>query len=137
MRPGSARVAGDTRRDAAFVVPAAGSPGRAGMFVLAAVAGLALASGVLTGTPAAHAAVSARAAAVVHAHPMFEPCPCAEPLCRPVCNQSVVSGGPAATIHRPAHLVTSQAVAATTAIGVNCPPPSAPAPASQDGNPGC
>jgi hypothetical protein len=135
MRQGQPRIS--VGGHAAFEVPAAGTAGRAGMFVLAAAAGLALASGVMTGTPAAHAAVSARTAAAVRAHPMFDPCPCDNPVCRPACHQGVVSGGPASMIHRPPHLVTSQAVAATTAIAVNCPPPSAPAPASQDGNPSC
>jgi hypothetical protein len=54
-----------------------------GMFVLAVAAGLA----VLPGTTAAHAATAApaRAAAAAYAQPEFEPCPCADPACRPVC----------------------------------------------------
>jgi hypothetical protein len=121
-------------------MPAAGSRGRAVKFVLAAAAGLALASGVMTGTPAAaHAAtaVSARAAATVHAYPVFEPCPCTDRLCREVCFQGVASGGPAAMIHRQTHPATPQVEVAATAIAVNCPPPSTSALASSDGNPGC
>ena len=139
MRLGPARIAGGNRRDGAFEVPTAGSRGRAGMFVLAAAAGLALASGVLTGTPAAHAAtaVPARAEAAAHAYPMFEPCPCVDPVCRPVCYQSVVSGGPAPMIHRHTHLAAAQAVGTIGAIAINCPPSSTPAPASKDGDPGC
>jgi len=90
MGPGPARSAAradGNRRDGALAVPAAGSRERAGMFVLAAAAGLALAFGAVTGMPAAHAtaAVSARAAVAVHAHPRFEPCPCDNPVCRPLC----------------------------------------------------
>jgi hypothetical protein len=112
MRPGPARIAGGNRRDGAFEVPAAGSRGRAGMFVLAAAAGLALATGVMAGTPAARAATaaSARAQAAVHALPMFEPCPCADPACRPVCHQSIASGGPASMIHRHIPLAAAQAM---------------------------
>ena len=58
MRPGPARITSGYRRDRAPAMPAAGSRGRARMFVLAAAAGLALASGAATGTPAAHAAAT-------------------------------------------------------------------------------
>src|SRR5690348_6530025 len=105
MGPGSARIVagGGDLRDGAFAVPGAGSPGQAKRFVLAA-AGVALAAGAVTGTSAAHAAavVSARPAAAVHAHPRLEPCPCADPLCREVCSQSMASGSPASPIHRQA-----------------------------------
>lgn len=100
------------------------------MFVLAAAAGLALASGALTGTSAAHAAA-------VHARPMFDPCPCRLPACRPGCVQGVVSGGPASMIHRHIHLAAARAAITLAARAVNCPPPSAPATASSDGQPGC
>src|SRR5690348_9528080 len=87
MGTGPARIVASVdgnRWDGAFAVPAAGTRGRVGMFVLAAAAGLALASGVVTGTPAAHATVatSARAAGAAHALPRFEPCPCDNPICR-------------------------------------------------------
>jgi hypothetical protein len=142
MGPGSARIvdgADGSHRDGAFAVPAAGSRGRAGMFVLAAAAGLALASGAVTGMPAAHAAaaVSVRAAAAMHAYPRFEPCPCDNPICRPVCFQGMAAGGPASMIHRQTHLTAAQAVVAVTATSVNCPPPSLPAIASSDGQPSC
>ena len=158
MGPGSARIvagADGNHRDGAFAVPAAGSRGRAGMFVLAAATGLALASGAVTGMPAAHAAaavsvraaaavsvraaaaVSVRAAAAVHAYPRFEPCPCDNPICRPVCIQGMAAGGPASMIHRQTHLTAAQAVVTVTATSVNCPPPSLPAIASSDGQPSC
>src|SRR5690242_9983433 len=109
MRPGPARIADGSRRDGAFEVPAAGLRWRAGMFVLAAAAGLALASGVMTGTSDAHAAtaVSARAEAAVHAQPMFDHCPCDNPVCRSMCHQGVISGGPASVIHRHTHLAAA------------------------------
>ena len=139
MRLSPALIAGGNRREAAFEMPAAGSRGRAGMFVLAAAAGLALASGVLTGTPDAHAAtaVPVRAAATVHAYPMFEPCPCTDRACREVCFQGAVSAAPAAMIHRQTHLAARQVEVAATAVAVNCPPPSTSPPASSDGSPGC
>jgi hypothetical protein len=65
MRPGPARIADGSGRDDAFEVPAAGSRWRAGMLALAAAAGLALASGVMTGTSDAHA--GARAAGAIRA----------------------------------------------------------------------
>src|SRR5690242_21924843 len=93
MGPGSARIvaSGGDLPDGAFAVPGAGSPGEAKRFLLAAAAGVALAVGAVTGTPTAHAAavVSARPAAAGHAHPRLEPCPCADPLCREVCSQSM------------------------------------------------
>src|SRR5690242_15897078 len=109
MRPGPARIAGGCRRDGAFEVPAPGSRGRAGMFVLAAAAGLALATGVMTGTPAARAAAtaSARAEAAVHAHSTFDFCPCAYPQCREACFKGMASGGPASMIHRHIHLAAA------------------------------
>jgi hypothetical protein len=143
MGPGPVRIAGGAggnRRDGAFAVPAAGSRGRAGVFVLAAAAALALASGAVTGMPAAHAAaaVTARTAAAVQAHPrVVEPCPCDNPVCRPVCHQSMASGGPAALIHRQTPRAAAQAVVTITATAVNCPPPSRPATASSDGQPSC
>jgi hypothetical protein len=140
MEPGPARSsAGGNRRRGAFAVPAAGSRGRAVKFVLAAAAGLALASGVMTGTPAAHAAAAApaRAAAAVHGFPRLQPCPCDKPICRPGCFQSMADGGPASMIHRQTHLAAAQAVGTITATAVNCPPPAAPAATSQDGNPSC
>lgn len=142
MRPGSARIvvgAGGNHRDKAFAVPATSSRGRAGMFVLTAAAGLALASGAVTGTSVAHATavVSVREAVAVHAHPRFEPCPCDKPICRPGCSQSMASGGLASMIHRQTHLAAAQAVVTIAATWVNCPPPSQPATASSDGQPGC
>ena len=56
MAPRTARNAagaGGNHQDGAPAVPAAGSCGRAGMFVLTAAAGLALAFGAVTGTAAA------------------------------------------------------------------------------------
>jgi len=103
MGPEPARITGGVGGNhqdgapAVPAVPAAGLRGRAGMFVLAAGAGLALASGAATGTPAAHAAAAAAAhpVAAARALPEVEPCPCADPPCRPVCFQSMASGGPA------------------------------------------
>ena len=70
------------------------------MFALAAAAGLAVLAGTMTGTTAAHAAASVPApAAAAHAHPMFEPCPCDKPICRPGCSQNMAFGGPASLIH--------------------------------------
>ena len=63
-RPARITVGPGSGRDGA---PAAGPCGRAGMFVLAAAAGLALASGAVTGTPAAHAAAAARQATTISA----------------------------------------------------------------------
>jgi hypothetical protein len=117
---------GGSRRDGA---PAAGSPGRAGKFVLAAAAGLALAFGAVTGTTAAHAAaaVPARAAVVMHALPRFEPCPCTELVCRPVCLQGTASGGPAAMVHPQRHLaaavIPARAGAAVHALSMFDPCP--------------
>jgi len=106
MEPGPARSTTDAsgdRRGGTFAVPAAGSHGRAGKFVLTAAAGLALAFGAVTGTPAALAiaAVATRAAVAVHAYLRFEPCPCINPICRPGCYQSMASGGPAAVMAAP------------------------------------
>ena len=70
MGPGPARIVADAegnRQGGAFAVPTTGWRRRAGMFVLTAAAGLALASGAVTGTPAAHAAAAARAVVVVAA----------------------------------------------------------------------
>jgi hypothetical protein len=138
MGPGPARItdgAGDNRR---YGAPAAGLRGRAGMFVLAAASGLALASGAVTGTPAAHAAATAaaRPAAAAHARPEFEPCPCTDLRCREVCSQSMASGGPAFMIHQQTHLA-ARAMVTMTATAVNCPPPATPATASSDGQPSC
>jgi len=126
----SADGAGGNRRGGALAVRAAGPRGRAGVFVLTAAAGVALAFGAVTGAPAAPAtaAVTARAAAAVHAYPMFEPCPCADPPCRPVCFQSMASGGPASMIHRqtyPAAECTDPRCVSGT------PPAAAPRPGSQ------
>jgi len=87
----TARVTHDSDSDPRSGPPAAGLRGRAGMFILAAAAGLALACGAAAGPPAAHAAVavSARAAVTVQSHPAFEPCPCDHPVCRPLCLQGV------------------------------------------------
>jgi len=112
-------------------VPAAGWRGQAGMFVLTAAAGLALASGAMIGTPAAHAV------AAVHAHSRFDPCPCDNPVCRPLCFQSMSSGGPANMIYRQTPPAAAQAAVRITATAVNCPPPSTSITASSDGNPGC
>jgi hypothetical protein len=109
-------VAGGNRRDRA---PAAGSPGRAGRFVLAAAAGLALAFGALTGTTATHAAaaVSTRAAVAVQTLPGFEPCPCTDLVCRPVCVQGTASGGPAAMVHPQRHsAATAESARAEAAV---------------------
>ena len=119
-------------------MPPTGSRGRAGMFVLTAAAGLALAFGAVTATPAARpaTAVPAPAAAAVQAIPEFVPCPCDKPICRPGCSQSMTSGGPA-MIHRQIRLTAAQAVVTTAAAAVNCPPPSTSEVASSDGQPGC
>jgi hypothetical protein len=106
MRPRpahSAADAGGVHQDGAPAVPATGSRGRAGMFVLTAAAGLALAFGAAIGTPAAPAtaAVAARTTVAAHAYTMFEPCPCADPLCREMCFQSMASGAPAAMTATP------------------------------------
>jgi hypothetical protein len=131
MEPGTARVTRDTDSDRCSRALAAGWRGWAGMFILAAAAGLALASGAATGPPAARAAVA------VQSHPAFEPCPCDHPVCRPLCLGSVAPGGPAPMIRQHTLLTAARAVDPVTAVAVNCPPPSAPAPASQDGQPGC
>jgi len=134
MGPGPARIvasADGNRQGGAFAVPAAGWRGRAGMFVLTAAAGLALASGAMIGTPAAHAAAAA------HANTRFDPCPCDNPVCRSLCFQSMASGGPASMIHRQTPLAAARAVVRITATAVNCPPPSTAITASSDGNPGC
>jgi hypothetical protein len=74
--------------------------GRVVKFTLTAGAGIALAFGAVTGTPAAPAtaAVAARTVVAVHASPSFEPCPCINPVCRPGCYQSMAAGGPAAML---------------------------------------
>jgi len=141
MGPAPARItdgADGNHQDGAPAMPAAGPRGRAGMFVLSAAAGLALAFSAVTATTAAHAtaAVSAPAVAAVQAIAEFEPCPCDKPICRPACSQSMTSGGPAATIHRQTHPAAAQATVTLTAIAVNCPPPSTSA-TSSDGQPGC
>ena len=58
MGPGSAHIVagGGDLRDGVSAVPGAGSPGQMKRFVLAAAAGIALAAGAVTGTPAARAA---------------------------------------------------------------------------------
>jgi len=94
MGPRPAHIAADAdgnRRDGAFAVPATRSRGRWGMFILTAAAGLALGSAAVTGTPGGHAAaaVSARPVVAVQAHPGVEPCLCDNPVCRPVCHQSM------------------------------------------------
>ena len=60
------------------------------MFALAAAAGLAVLAAPMTGATAAHAAasVSTRAAAAALSRPIFDPCPCDNPVCRPLCHQS-------------------------------------------------
>jgi hypothetical protein len=134
MEPGPARSgAGGNRRDGTFAVPAARSRGRVVKFVLAAAAGLALASGVMTGTPAAHAAatVPARTAATVHGYPVFQPCPCDKPICRPGCSQNVAVGGPAAMIHRQPHLAAAAAVSAGPAAAVHAQPVFEPCPCAE------
>ena len=126
----NAAGASGNRRDGAPAVPAAGSRAWAGMFVLTAAAGLALAFAVVTGTPAAPAtaAVTARTATTVDTPPEFEPCPCDKPICRPGCSQSMASGGPASMIQRQTH-------AAAECTDPKCisgtPPAAAPPPGSQ------
>ena len=134
MEPGTARVTRDDDSDPCSGPPATGLRGRAGLFILAAAAGLALASGAATGPSAADAAaVSARAAVTVQSRLAVEPCPCDNPICRPVCLGSVAPDG-STSIIRQHTLVAADPI---TAIAVNCPPPAAPAPASQDGQPSC
>ena len=141
MEPGPARSgAGGNRRGGAFAVPAARSRERAVKFVLAAAAGLALASGVMTGMPAAHAAaaVPARAAAAVHAYPRFDPCPCVLPICRPGCLQSAASGSPASMIYRQPHLAAAAAVSARAVAVVHAYPMFVPCPCDKPiCRPGC
>lgn len=83
-------VAGGNRREGTAAIPGAGRRGRAGMFVLAAAAGLAVLTGTMTGTTAARAAasVSAHADAAAQSYPRFQPCPCDKPICRPGCFQN-------------------------------------------------
>jgi len=90
MESGTARVTHDADSDPCSGPPAAGLRARAGMFVLSAAAGLALASGAAAGPSAARAAVavSARAAVTVQSHPAFVFCPCDKPVCRPACLRS-------------------------------------------------
>jgi hypothetical protein len=68
--------------------------------------------------------------------PRFEPCPCDNPVCRPVCFQTTAAGSPAATNHQQTHLTAVRTVAVAMAIGVNCPPPVAPL-GSSSGQPSC
>jgi hypothetical protein len=108
MEPGTARQtvgANGNHQDGAPAVPAAGSRRRAGMFALTAAAVLALAFAAATGTPAAPAtaAITARTAATMDAQPEFDPCPCDNPVCRPLCFQSMTSGGPASMIYPHTH----------------------------------
>ena len=131
MEPGTACVTHDANSGHSSGLAAAGLRGRAGMFILAAAAGLALASGAAAGPPAALAAVT------MQSHAVVEPCPCINPLCRPGCLGSVSPGGPASTIRPHMLLAAARAVDPITAIAVNCPPPSSSGPASQDGQPGC
>ena len=142
MGPAPARFAdgaGSNHQDGAPAMPAAGSSGRAGMFVLTAAAGLALALSAVTATPAAHAtaAVSAPTSAAVQAIAEFQPCPCDKPICRSGCSQSMTSGGPVFMIHRQTRLTAAQAVVTIAATAVNCPPPNAPPAESSDGQPSC
>src|SRR5215469_10340060 len=112
MRPGPVRIAvGGSRQEGTVAIPGAGRRARVRMFVLAAAAGLAVLAGAMTGTTAAHAAASApaaHAATAAQSHPMFEPCPCADPACRPVCFQSMAFAAPASTTHQQAHLTAAQ-----------------------------
>lgn len=80
-------VTGGGRREGTAAIPGADRRGRAGMSVLAAAAGLAVLAGTITGTTAARAAApaSAHTAATAQPGPRFEPCPCDNPICRPVC----------------------------------------------------
>jgi hypothetical protein len=93
---------GVNRRKGNPALPGAGQRGLAAMFALAAAAGLVVLGGTMTGTTAAPAAasVSSHAVTAAHSRPMFEPCPCDKPICRPGCVQNTASGGPAAVIHR-------------------------------------
>jgi hypothetical protein len=133
MGSGPARITEGNRRD---VAPAAGARGRAGMFALVAAAGLALASGAVTGTPAAHAAVAARTATAGHAHPRFEPCPCDRPICRPGCSQGMTSGDRASMIRWQAHQGGREATTVSASAVIICPPPSGDG-MSKSGDPGC
>jgi hypothetical protein len=88
MQMGPVRiVTGGGRREGTAAIPRAARRGRAGMSVLAAAAGLAILTGTITGTTAARAAApaSAHATATAQPGPRFEPCPCDNPICRPVC----------------------------------------------------
>ena len=87
MGPARIIITGGDRREGTAALPGAARRGRAGMSVLAAAAGLAVLAGTMTGTTAARAAApaSARAAATAQSGPRFEPCPCDNPICRPVC----------------------------------------------------
>ena len=133
MGPGSALITGGNRRNG---VPVASSRGRAGMFVLVAAAGLALASGAVTGTSAARAAVAAPSTAVVRAHIEFDPCPCDNPVCRPLCHQSIAAGGLASMVHRQTHQVSRRATTISASAAIICPPPSGDV-MSKTGDPGC
>ena len=114
MRPRPAHSAADVggvHQDGAPAVPR-DRLARAGMFILTAAAGLALAFGAAIGTPAAPAtaAVATQTAVAVHAYTMFDPCPCDNPKCREACFQSMASGAPAAMT------ATPQLSEATTAL---------------------
>jgi hypothetical protein len=112
MRPGPMRILpGGSHREGVLAIPGAGRRERVRMFILAAAAGLAVVAGAMAGATAAHAAASvpaAHAAAVAQSHLMVDPCPCDNPVCRPLCFQSMTSGAPAATIHRRTHLTAAQ-----------------------------
>jgi hypothetical protein len=119
MEPGPARDAAGAdgnRRDGALALPAVCL--RPVKFLLTAAAGLALAFGAVTGMPAtpATAAVSAPATATAHTEPVFEPCPCINPICRPGCSQAMASGGPAATMAAPQPPGAATALRAATGI---------------------
>jgi hypothetical protein len=91
MRPGPVRIiGGGNRREGTPAVPRAGRRGLAARFALAAAAGLAVLAGTMTGTTPAHAAasVSAEATPAAHSRPMFDPCLCDNPVCRPLCHQN-------------------------------------------------
>lgn len=89
MEPVRIVAGGSRRREGTAAIPGTGRRGRAGMPVLAAAAGLAILAGTITGTTAARAAasVSAPAATAAQSGPQFDPCPCDNPVCRPLCFQ--------------------------------------------------
>jgi len=81
VRPRPVRIIdGGNRREGTPAIRGAGGRGRAAIVALAAAAGFAVLAGSMIGTTAAPAAAAA------HSRPMFDPCPCDNPVRRPLCH---------------------------------------------------